>query len=76
MRGLSLVGLLIGLGIVAMLAFNQLKPAPETGDTRPTEAIDRANEAVDTMQQEQEALNELEQQVDQLEQGADNLPDN
>jgi hypothetical protein len=74
MRGLSLVGLLIGLGIVGVLVFNQTRPSP-TGAPLPTEAIDKANEAVETMQQEQEALNELEQKIDQLEQGTDNLPE-
>ena len=72
MRGLSLIGLLMGLGIVGLLVFNQTKPSP-TGENLPTEAIDKANEAVDTMQQEQEALNELEQTVEQVEQGADGL---
>jgi hypothetical protein len=50
MRGLSLVGLLVGLGVVGTLMFNQLKPSPETGNSLPTEAIDKANEAADIME--------------------------
>jgi Tfp pilus assembly protein PilN len=75
MRGLSLIGLLVVLGIIGFLALNQLKPSPESGETLPTEAIDKANEAADTMQQEQEALDALEQQVDALEQEAEEVPD-
>jgi hypothetical protein len=56
MRGLSLVGLLAGLGIVGVLMFNQLKPSPQSGNTLPTEAIDRANGAAETMRQETEKL--------------------
>ncbi len=37
MRGLSLVGLVIGLGIVDVLVVNQVKPSPETRKSVPTE---------------------------------------
>ena len=56
MRGLSLVGLLAGLGIVGVLMFNQLKPSPQSGNALPTEAIDKANEAAETMRQQTEKL--------------------
>jgi Tfp pilus assembly protein PilN len=56
MRGLSLVGLLAGLAVVGVLMFNQLQPSPESGNSLPTEAIDKANEAAETMRQETEKL--------------------
>ncbi len=56
MRGLSLVGLVVGLGIVGVLVVNQVKPSPETGKSVPTENIEKANEAAQTMQQQAEQL--------------------
>lgn len=74
MRGLSLVGLLVALGVAGVLFLNQLKPSP-TEEALPTQTIDKANEAVDTMQQEQDAADALDQKVDQMEQNVDNLPE-
>lgn len=56
MRGLSLVGLLVGLGVVGILVFHQTKPAPETGASSPTEAVDKANAAATTIQNQAEQL--------------------
>lgn len=66
MRGLALVGLVVALGVVGVLMFNQLKPAPETGETLPTENIEKANEAVETMEQQAE---QLQQDLEKLPQG-------
>jgi len=75
MRGLSLVGLLVGLGVVGTLMFKQLKPSPETGNSLPTEAIDKANEAADIMEQQQKgAAQSLEQQAEQPQPDTQNLP--
>ncbi|MEM6517829.1 MAG: hypothetical protein AAF892_08265 [Cyanobacteria bacterium P01_D01_bin.71] len=70
MRGLSLIGLLAGLGIVGMLVFNQLKPASQTGETLPTEAIDRAEEAAETVEQNTGTADAL-QKVEQIEQAVE-----
>ncbi len=56
MRGFSLVGLLVGLGVVAVMMFNQVKPSPETGKSLPTENIDKANEAAQAIDQQAEQL--------------------
>lgn len=56
MRGLSLIGLLAGLGVVGLLMANQLKPSPETGGSLPTETIEKANDAAATMEQQAEKL--------------------
>jgi hypothetical protein len=56
MRGLSLIGLLVGLGVVGLLMANQLKSSPETGGSLPTEAIEKANDAAATMEQQSEKL--------------------
>lgn len=66
MRGLSLVGLVIVLGVVGVLMFNQLKPTPEAGETLPTENIEKANDAVETMEQQAE---QLPQDLEKLPQG-------
>lgn len=66
MRGLSLVGLVIVLGVVGVLMFNQLKPTPEAGETLPTENIEKANDAVETMEQQAE---QLQQDLEKLPQG-------
>lgn len=64
MPGLSLVGLLVGLGVVGILMLNQIKPSPETGKSRPVENIEKASEAAKTM----------EKQSEQLQQDIQNLP--
>lgn len=75
MRGLSLVGLVVGLGVVGVLVFNQLKPSPETGNSMPTESIEKANEAADIMEQQQTgAAAAIEQQAEQLQQAGQNQP--
>jgi Tfp pilus assembly protein PilN len=56
MRGLSLVGLLVGLGVMGVLMFNQFKPSPETGNSLPTENIEKANQAAETMKNQSEQL--------------------
>ncbi|PSN17127.1 hypothetical protein C7271_19380 [filamentous cyanobacterium CCP5] len=66
MRGLSLVGLLVGLGVVGVLMVNQLKPSVDTGETLPTQNIEKANEAVDIMEQQAE---QLQQDLEKLPQG-------
>lgn len=63
MRGLSLVGLLVGLGVVGMLMFQQNQPA-ETSEPLPTENIEKANEAAEA----------VEQQAEQLQQDLQKLP--
>lgn len=64
MRGLSLVGLLVGLGVVGVLVFHQNKPA-ETGETAlPTENIEQANQAAE----------DVEQRAEQLQQDLQKLP--
>ena len=63
MRGLSLVGLVVGLGIVGALVANQVKPSPETGKSGPTENIEKANEAAQTMQQQAEQLQQDTQEL-------------
>ncbi|MEM1309250.1 MAG: hypothetical protein AAGF98_07080 [Cyanobacteria bacterium P01_H01_bin.153] len=70
MRGLSLIGLLAGLGIVGMLVFNQLKPSSQTGETLPTKAIDRAEEAAETVEQNTGTADAL-QKVEQIEQAVE-----
>ncbi|MGD1860651.1 MAG: hypothetical protein ACFB0E_11855 [Leptolyngbyaceae cyanobacterium] len=67
MRGLSLIGLLAGLGIVGVLIFNQLWPSPQTGETLPTEAIERAEEAADTVEENAGTADAL-QKIEQIEQ--------
>lgn len=75
MRGLSLAGLLIGLGVVGVLMFNQLRPSPETGESLPTGAIEKANEAVDIMEQQQNsAAQDIERQAEQLQQTVPSQP--
>lgn len=75
MRGLSLVGLLVGLGVVGALMVNQLKPSPEAEQVLPTEAIEKANDAAATMEQQQtEAAEAIEQQAEQLQQDMQQLP--
>ncbi|MBE9156592.1 hypothetical protein IQ265_07085 [Nodosilinea sp. LEGE 06152] len=75
MRGLSLVGLLVGLGVVGALVFNQLKPSPEAEQALPTEAIEKANDAAAIMEQQQsEAAEAIEQQAEQLQQDMQRLP--
>ncbi|MBD1873008.1 hypothetical protein H6F75_05905 [Nodosilinea sp. FACHB-131] len=64
MRGLSLVGLLVGLGVVGVLMFQQNKPAETGGTPLPTENIEKANEAAEA----------VEQQADQLQQDLQKLP--
>jgi len=55
--------------------FNQLKPSPETGNSLPTKAIDKANEAADIMEQQQKgAAQSLEQQAEQPQPDTQNLP--
>jgi hypothetical protein len=63
MRGLSLVGLLVTLGIVGVLMMNQVKPSPETGKSLPVENIEKANGAAQVM----------DQQAEQLQQDIENL---
>ncbi|MEM6836655.1 MAG: hypothetical protein AAF609_07345 [Cyanobacteria bacterium P01_C01_bin.120] len=67
MRGLSLIGLLAGLGIVGVLIFNQLRPSPQAGETLPTEAIERAEEAADTVEENAGTADAL-QKIEQIEQ--------
>ncbi|HSM82915.1 MAG TPA: hypothetical protein VLS96_14590 [Nodosilinea sp.] len=64
MRGLSLVGLVVGLGVVGLLVANQFKPASEAETSLPTDAIEEANQAAETM----------EQQAEQLQQDLQKLP--
>ncbi|MBW4481141.1 MAG: hypothetical protein KME14_01220 [Tildeniella torsiva UHER 1998/13D] len=64
MRGLSLVGLLVGLSIVGALVFHQTKPASEGETALPTENIEKANQAAET----------VEQQAEQLQQDLQKLP--
>jgi Tfp pilus assembly protein PilN len=75
MRGLSLVGLLVGLGVVGVLMFNQLKPSPEAEMALPTQAIEKANEAAEIMEQQQTGAAEaIEQQAEQLQQDMQKMP--
>lgn len=75
MRGLSLVGLLVGLGVVGMLMVNQLKPSPETEQALPTGAIEKANEAAEIMEQQQTgAAESIEQRAEQLQQPGQQTP--
>ncbi|MGG6241216.1 hypothetical protein ACQ4N7_21545 [Nodosilinea sp. AN01ver1] len=75
MRGLSLVGLLVGLGVVGVLMVNQLKPSPNAEQALPTQAIEKANDAAATMEQQQsEAATAIEQQAEQLQQDMPKLP--
>lgn len=75
MRGLSLVGLLVGLGVVGALMVNQLKPSPEAEQALPTQAIDKANDAAAIMEQQQtQAAEAIEQQAEQLQQDMQKLP--
>jgi hypothetical protein len=64
MRGLSLVGLLAGLGIIGVLMFYQLKPSPEAANSLPKETVEKATEAAETM----------EQKIDQLQQDLNQRP--
>ncbi|MBW4459580.1 MAG: hypothetical protein KME47_04970 [Nodosilinea sp. WJT8-NPBG4] len=64
MRGLSLVGLLVGLGVVGMLIFQQNKPAETSETPLPTENIEKANQAAEV----------VEQQAEQLQQDLQKLP--
>lgn len=77
MRGLSLIGLLVGLGLVGVLVFNQLKPSSQTGETLPTEAIDQAEEAAETVEQSTETKRAIErvEQIETLEQDLENPPE-
>lgn len=63
MRGLSLVGLLVGLGVAGVLMANQIKPSPETGKSMPVENIEKANGAAQTMENQAEQLQEDMQQL-------------
>lgn len=63
MRGLSLVGLVVGLGVVGILVVNQIKSSPETGASVPTENIEKANEAAQTMQKQAEQLQQDTQEL-------------
>ncbi|WP_017297324.1 hypothetical protein [Nodosilinea nodulosa] len=79
MRGLSLIGLLVGTGAVGVLMFNQLKPSPEAEQPLPTGAIEKVNEAADIMEQQQtgaaEAIEQqAEQQAGQLQQTGQQVP--
>lgn len=57
MRGLSLVGLLVALGVVGVLVANQLKSSSSgTGKSMPTETIDKANEAATTIENRSKQL--------------------
>lgn len=77
MRGLSLIGLLVGLGIVGVLVANQLQPSPQTGETMPTEAIDKAKEAAETVEQNTETQKAIEriEQAEQIGEDLQNLPE-
>lgn len=55
MRGLSIVGLLVALGVVGWLVTTQLQSTtPEGAESAPTETIDRANEAADQIEDQAE----------------------
>lgn len=56
MRGLSLVGLLVGLGVMGMLMFHQNKPAQTSETSLPTENIEKANQAAEVVEQRAEQL--------------------
>lgn len=77
MRGLSLIGLLVGLGLVGVLVMNQLEPSPQRGETLPTEAIEKAEEAAATVEQSTETKKALErvEQLENLEQDLQNQPE-
>ncbi|MBD1919250.1 MULTISPECIES: hypothetical protein [Cyanophyceae] len=51
-----LVGLLVGLGVVGMLMFQQNKPAETSETPLPTENIEKANEAAEVVEQRAEQL--------------------
>lgn len=56
MRGLSLLGSLVGLGVVGVMMANQVQPSPETEKSFPTENIDKANGAAQAIDQQAEQL--------------------
>ena len=74
MGGLSLVGLLVGLGVVGALMVNQLKPSPEAEQALPTQAIEKANDAAAIMEQQTKAAEAIEPQAEQLQQDGQQLP--